>query len=141
MNWQECVPYFCLSEYDCKVYTTGPSDKIGSVFYEFYDESVLIAMSQISFNYETQKFGIDKIWVHEDYRNMNIGRKMAAAYYDVAIHGDMVTENIRTTTTLNPDGPGSEPWLNCIGPEVNLLDQNDPYVVWQNQFRESQNSN
>lgn len=137
-NWKECIPYFDLSEYECKVYTTGPDETIGSIFYEFYDGDTKVAMSQISFNFETQRFGIDKIWVHENYRGLNIGKRMAAAYYDVAIYGDMVTSNITTSTTINPDGPGSEPWLNCIGPEVNLLDPDDPYVIWQKEFRASQ---
>ena len=138
INWETCIPYFCLPEYRCEIYTIGPSEKYGSVFYEFYDDDLKVAVSQISFNFDVERYGIDLIWVHENYRNKNIGRRMAAAYYDVAVFAGMVTDNIRTTTTINSNGSGSEPWLNCIGPEVNLLDPNDPYVVWQREFRASQ---
>lgn len=138
MNWEECIQYFDLSEYECHVYTTGPAENIGHVFYEFYDNGEKIAASQIRFNFESKRYGIDTIWVHPKYQNQNIGRRMAAAYYDVAVHMNMVTSDITTSTTINPDGPGSEPWLTCIGPEVNLLDPNDPYVIWQKEFRAAQ---
>lgn len=138
INWEECISYFDLSEYECQVYTTGPNENIGHVFYEFYSNEKKIAASQIRFNFESKKYGIDVIWVHPDYRNKNIGKRMAAAYYDIAIYAGMVTDNITTTTTIDSNGPGSEPWLTCIGPEVNLLDPNDPYVIWQKEFRKSQ---
>ena len=138
INWEKCIPYFNLFEYECQFYTIGPRGRVGSVIYEFYDGDLMIAKSQISYNFDYELYGIDLIWVHENYRGKDIGRRMAAAYYDVAVFAGMVTENIKTSTTISSDGPGSEPWLNCIGPQVNLLDPNDPYVVWQKEYRASQ---
>ena len=130
-NWSDYSSVFKLPEYQCQTLEVFDEDDNGYVQYGFFDNDQMVARVMISFSIETEVACVTAMFVHPQYQNQGIGRKIAYGLRDFAIKGGWINKKVVTTAT---QGEGSEPFATGIGPQIDLNDPNSVYMQWREQY-------
>jgi GNAT superfamily N-acetyltransferase len=130
-NWSEYSSVFRLPEYQCQTLEVFDKNENGYVQYGFFDDDLMVARVVISFSMETETACVTAMFVHPEYQNQGIGRKIAYGLRDFAIKCGWINKKVVTTATQNE---GSEPFATGIGPQINLNDLDSAYMIWREQY-------
>lgn len=129
-QWKDYASCFNLPEYECQVLETLDNEQT-KIEYNFYLDQNLVAKTILIVRPDRNETVVPLLIVSPEFRGQGIGRKIVHGYLELGKRSGLIQTKVFTTAL---ETEGSEPWVSGIGPEINPLDPNDPWLQWCEQY-------